>query len=89
MDTCNLQIGVRDITYHALSTQINYNHNLISTSDAAVSVASALLGYPPKAIRTKEIDECAIDTLREVVDFNSSRWHCLGFGVDLSQNPLD
>ena len=64
-------------------------YNLISISDAAVSVTSALLGYPQKAIRTKEIDECAIDTLREVVDFNSSRWHCLGFGVDLSQNPLD
>lgn len=64
-------------------------YNLISISNAATQVTSALLGYPPKVSSAKKIDESAIDTLREVVDFNSSRWHCLGFGVDLPPNPLD
>lgn len=64
-------------------------YNLISISKAANEVTSSLIGYPPKKVVTDEIDECAIETLREVVDFNSTRWHSLGFGVDLPRNQLD
>ena len=63
-------------------------YNLNSISEAATHVTSALLAYPPVNFATDHIDESASQTLQDVVDYNSSRWHSLGFGVDLAGNPL-
>ena len=61
-------------------------YNLESISAASFHCISSLLGNAPVPLQMDRIDPNATQTLQEVVDFHSSRWPSLRFGVDLPFN---
>lgn len=61
-------------------------YNLESICAASFHCLSALVGIDPVPLNIERVDPNAQLTLQEVVDFHSSRWPSLQFGVDLPFN---
>ena len=65
-------------------------YNLKSIADSAAECIKVLLGDAPAALSLDEdgLNECAIETMQNVVDYHSTNWPCMAFNVDIPESSL-
>ena len=65
-------------------------YNLKAIADSASECIKVLLGDPPIALSLDEdgLNECAIETMQNVVDYHSTNWPSMAFNVDIPESSL-
>ncbi|RWS17183.1 histone deacetylase 6-like isoform X3 [Dinothrombium tinctorium] len=71
-----------------LIVSLEGGYNLKTIAECAMHTVSALLGDPPSAIDKLKVNQSAIITLRDVIDYHASNWPCLAFNADLPDTEV-
>ena len=87
--------GLFLLTYY-LVTQIFFctlkkgGYNLRTIADCSLECIKVLLGDPPVALSLDEteLNDCAIETLQNVIDYQSSNWPSLALNIDIPDTKL-
>ncbi|RWS29799.1 histone deacetylase hda2-like protein [Leptotrombidium deliense] len=63
-------------------------YNLQSIAKCASNVVSVLLGDPPEMLELFPLNPSAIDTVRDVIEYQASFWSSLAFSADLPNTEV-